>query len=271
MCEAELGENVAEEGEDIKSGEVVAKAGEVLTPGKLGAAAAVGLATLKVYAKPQVALYSTGNEIIPQGRTTKPGQIYDINSCTLTSIVQMSGCIPVRKELVVDNPQELLAALKDVAACDIAVFSGGSSVGSKDLLTATVEEVGVVHFHGLKVKPGKPTLFGTVQGKPVFGMPGNPTSCLTNAYVFLIPVLRKMAGLPSVEMRRVRATLSGAINSDGKREVFYPVRVEGESAVPVFRQGSNITSMSHANGLVIIPIGTKRIEKGTEVEVKLLP
>ena len=271
MCEAELGENVADEGEDIKSGEIVTKAGEVLTPGKLGAAAALGLATLKVYAKPRVAIYSTGNEIVPQGGTVKPGQIYDINSCTLTSVVQMSGCIPVRKGLVADDPQELLAAVKEVAACDIAVFSGGSSVGSKDLLAATVEEVGVVHFHGLRVKPGKPTLFGTVQGKPVFGMPGNPTSCLTNAYIFLIPVLRKIAGLPSVEMRRVRAILSGPISSDGEREVFYPVRVEGESAVPVFRKGSNITSMSHANGLVIIPIGTKRIEKGTEVEVKLLP
>jgi molybdenum cofactor synthesis domain-containing protein len=269
--EARLGENVADEGEDIKSGEIVAKAGEVLTPGKLGAAAALGLTTLKVYAKPRVGIYSTGNEIVPQGGTVKPGQIYDINSCTLTSIAQMSGCIPVRKGLVADDLQELLATAKEVAACDIAVFSGGSSVGSKDLLAAAVEEIGVVHFHGLQVKPGKPTLFGTVQGKPVFGMPGNPTSCLTNAYVFLIPALRKIAGLPSVEMRRVRAILSSSISADGEREVFYPVRVEGERAVPVFRKGSNITSISYANGLVIIPTGTKRIEKGAEVEVNLLP
>lgn len=271
MRQARLGENVADEGEDIKSGEIVAKAGEVLTPGKLGAAAALGFNTLKVYAKPRVAIYSTGNEIVPQGGTVKPGQIYDINSRTLTSIAQMSGCIPVRKGLVADDLQELLAAAKEAAACDIAVFSGGSSVGNKDLLAAAIEEIGVVHFHGLQVKPGKPTLFGTVQRKPVFGMPGNPTSCLTNAYVFLIPALRKVAGLPSVEMTRVRAILSSSISADAEREVFYPVRVEGERAVPVFRKGSNITSISSANGLVIIPIGTKRIEKGTEVEVNLLP
>jgi molybdenum cofactor synthesis domain-containing protein len=270
MCEASLGENVADEGEDIKSGEIVIKAGEVLTPGKLGAAAALGVTTLKAYAKPRVAIYSTGNEIVPQGGTVKPGQIYDINSCTLTSITEMSGCIPERKRLVADDPQKLLAAVKEAAAYDIAVFSGGSSVGSKDLLAAAVEEAGVVHFHGLQVKPGKPTLFGTVQGKPIFGMPGNPTSCLTNAYVFLIPALRKLAGLPSVEMSRVRAILSSSICADGNREVFYPVRVEGKRAVPVFRRSSNITGMSHANALVIIPIGTKRIEKGTEVEANLL-
>jgi len=271
MREARLGENVADEGEDITSGEIVAKAGEVLTLGKLGAAAALGLTTLKVYAKPRVAIYSTGNEIVPQGGTVKPGQIYDINSCTLTSIAQMSGCIPVRKGLVADDPQELLAAVKEAAACDIAVFSGGSSVGTRDLLAEVVEKLGVVHFHGLRVKPGKPTLFGSVQGKPIFGMPGNPSSCLSNAYVFLIPTLRKIARLPPIEMRRVKAKLSSGIVTGGESEVFYSVRLENEKAVPAFRKGSNITSMAYANGMIIIPIGTKRLEEGAEVEVHMLP
>jgi len=271
MREASLGENVADEGEDIKRGEIVVRASEVLTPGRLGAAAALGLATLKVYAKPRVAIHSTGNEIVPQGGTVKPGQIYDINSYTLTSIAQMSGCIPVWKGLVADNPRELQAAIKEAATCDIEVFSGGSSVGTRDLLAEVVEKLGVVHFHGLRVKPGKPTLFGSVKGKPIFGMPGNPSSCLSNAYVFLIPTLRKIARLPPIEMRKVKAKLSRAIVAGGEREVFYPVRLEKEKAVPLLMKGSNITSLAYANGMIIIPVGTKRLEEGAEVEVLMLP
>jgi molybdenum cofactor synthesis domain-containing protein len=271
LCEADLGENVAAEGEDIKSGEIVVKAGEVITPGKAGVAAALGLASLKVYAKPRIAICSTGKEIAPHSETLRPGQIYDINSYTLTSIVEANGCVAVRKSMVADDTQALLTALKEATTCDAIVFSGGSSVGTKDLFASTVEQLGVVHFHGLRVKPGKPTLFGTVQGKPVFGMPGNPTSCLTNAYVFLIPALRKIAGLPPIEMRRVKAILSSSITADGEREVFYPVRFDAGDAVPVFRKGSNITSMSYANGLIIIPVGTKRLDEGAEIEVYLLP
>jgi molybdopterin molybdotransferase len=271
MCGTEQGENVAQEGEDIKIGETVAKIGEVLTPGKLGAAAALGLSALKVYARPRVGIYSTGTEIIPQGEKLKPGQIYDINSYTLASIVQMTGCIPERKRSVVDDMQKLLTALKEATKNDIAVFSGGSSVGSKDLFAEAVEKLGVVHFHGLKVKPGKPTLFGSIQGKPIFGMPGHPSSCLSNAYVFLIPTLRKIARLPPLEMRIVKTRLSGTIKTDGEREVFYPVRLENEKAVPAFRKGSNITSMAYANGMIIIPIGTRRLEEGTEVEVLAFP
>jgi molybdenum cofactor synthesis domain-containing protein len=271
LCEAEQGENVAFEGEDIKIGETVARVGETLTPGKLGAAAALGLAELKVYARPRVCIYSTGNEITPQGTKLKPGKVYDINSYTLASVIQMNGCIPERKRSVVDDIQKLLAALREAAKYDIAVFSGGSSVGTKDFFAEAVEKLGTVHFHGLKVKPGKPTLFGSIKGKPIFGMPGQPTSCLSNAYVFLTPTLRKMARLPPLEMKKVKARLTGAIRSDGEREVFYPIRLEDGKAVPAFKKGSNITSMAYSNGMIIIPIGTTKLEEGTEVEVLTFP
>jgi molybdopterin biosynthesis enzyme len=142
-------------------------------------------------------------------------------------------------------------------------------VGVKDLFAGVVEDLGVVHFHGLRVKPGKPTLFGEVAGTPVFGMPGYSTSCLNNAYVFLVPALRRAAGLQAVEERIVKARLSLPIKAEGEREQFYSVRVDGGEAVPVFKQSGDITSMAYANGYIIIPIGTKLLEAGAAVAVYL--
>jgi molybdopterin molybdotransferase len=266
---AKRGDNVAPEGEDIKRGEAVVKAGEVLTPGRLGAVAALGFQRVKAYAKPRVAIYSTGNEVTPQGKPLKPGQVYDINSYTLSAVAAANGCVPVRRGLVHDDFDAIAAAVRDASSYDVAVFSGGSSVGVRDLFAGVVEDLGKVHFHGLRVKPGKPTLFGEVEGTPVFGMPGYSTSCLNNAYVFLVPALRRVAGLPPAEERTTKAKLSRAIKAEGEREQFYSVRVEGGEAVPVFKQSGDITSMAYANGYIIIPIGTKMLEAGSEVTVYL--
>jgi molybdenum cofactor synthesis domain-containing protein len=267
--EAKPGSNVAPEGEDIKKGEAVVKAGEALTPGRVGAVAALGFSKVKAYAKPRVAIYSTGNEVTPQGKPLKPGQVYDINSYTLSAVVAANGCVPVRRGLVRDDFDAIAAAVRDASAYDVAVFSGGSSVGVRDLFAGVVEDLGRVHFHGLRVKPGKPTLFGEVGGTPVFGMPGYSTSCLNNAYVFLVPALRKAAGLPPAEERTVKARLSRAIRAEGEREQFYSVRVEGGEAVPVFKQSGDITSMAYANGYIIIPIGTQLLDAGSEVTIFL--
>jgi molybdenum cofactor synthesis domain-containing protein len=265
--EARVGDNIALEGEDIKKGETVVKAGEFLTPGRLGAVAALGFSRVKAYARPRVAIYSTGNEVVPQGKTLKPGQVYDINSYTLSAVVTANGCLPVRRGLVRDDPEAIADAVRDAAKHDVAVFSGGSSVGVRDLFASVIEDLGRVHFHGLRVKPGKPTLFGEVGGTPVFGMPGYSTSCLNNAYVFLVPALRRMAGLPPAEVRSVVAKLSRSIKAEGEREQFYSVHVEGGEAVPVFKQSGDITSMAYANGYIIISIGTKLLDKGAEVIV----
>jgi molybdopterin molybdotransferase len=172
--------------------------------------------------------------------------------------------------VVRDDIEAISDAVRDAAKYDVAVFSGGSSVGVRDLFAEVIEELGVVHFHGLRVKPGKPTLFGEAGGTPIFGMPGYSTSCLNNAYVYLVPALRKAAGLPQAEERTVKARLSRPIKAEGEREQFYSVYAEKDKAVPVFKQSGDITSMAYANGYIIIPIGTKLLEAGTEVTVYLL-
>ncbi len=264
------GANISPKAEDISEGEVVVKAGEPLTSGKIGVLAALGIESMEVYAKPEVAVISTGSEVRPIGSHLEPGQIYDINSHTISVVVDSNGCVPHRLGIVSDERDALEAALREVVGRDLVVFSGGSSVGSRDLLYEVVEEAGEVLFHGLQVKPGKPTLFGIVDGTPVFGMPGYPTSCLSNAHIFLAPALRILAGLPPRELRRVKARMAVRVVSSSGREQFLTVRLEDGLAHPVFKRSGAITSMAHADGYIVIPVNTDTIEEGEEVTVTLL-
>ncbi|MBN1683670.1 molybdenum cofactor biosynthesis protein [Candidatus Bathyarchaeota archaeon] len=263
------GDNIAPEGEDIKKNEVVLKVGEFLTPGKLGALAAIGKTTLRVFEKPLIGIYSTGTEIVEPGVPLKNSQIYDINSYTINAIVESNGCLPIKKGIILDEVTILANSVLETKNFDLTVFSGGSSVGSKDLLSDIVENYGKIHFHGLQVKPGKPTLFGEIENRPIFGMPGYPTSCLNNSYVFLIPALRKLAHLPPKEDRVVKARLAKSIRSDGGREQFFTVKLNGDTAMPVFKQSGDITSIANADGYFVIPIGVYSVKEDTEVEVIL--
>ena len=261
--------NISPVGEDIKTGDTVIEAGETLTPAKVGALAALNRKTIRVYGKPRVAVFSTGSEIKPLGSELSPSQIYDVNSYTLTSIISANGCEPVMKGIVPDDRESIKASILDAASHDLGVFSGGSSVGVRDLFGEVVEELGEVLFHGLQVKPGKPTLFGIVEGSPIFGMPGYPTSCLSNAYIFLTPALRAMAGLPPAEPRRVVAKMGARFVSSSGREQFLTVRVRDGVAIPAFKKSGAITSMAHADGYIILPVNLDVIEEGAEVEVTL--
>ena len=262
--------NVSPEGEDIKAGDVVVKAGEVLAPAKIGALAALNIQSVEVYEKPKVAIYSTGSEVRPLGVDLEPGQICDVNSYTLSTVISRHGCTPFMKGVVDDDKSEIEYAVRDASEYDLAVFSGGSSVGARDLFVDAVEKLGVVLFHGLQVKPGKPTLFGLVDGTAVFGMPGYPTSCLSNAYIFLIPALRKLAGYPEYDPRTVVAKMGQRIVSSSGREQFLTVKVEEGVAYPVFKKSGDITSMANADGYVVLPVNLDVIEEGEEVTVTLL-
>jgi molybdenum cofactor synthesis domain-containing protein len=261
--------NISPVGEDIKTGDTVIEAGEMLTPAKVGALAALNRETIRVYGKPRVAVFSTGSEIKPLGSDLSPSQIYDVNSYTLTSIISANGCEPVMKGIVPDDQESIEKSILDAAGHDIGVFSGGSSVGVRDLFGEVIEELGDVLFHGLQVKPGKPTLFGIVEGIPIFGMPGYPTSCLSNAYIFLTPALRAMARLPPANPRKVVARMGARFVSSSGREQFLTVRVRDIVAVPAFKKSGAITSMAHADGYIVLPVNLDVIEEGAEVEVTL--
>src|SRR4030095_14069394 len=147
----------------------------------------------------------------------------------------------------------LLDALDACAQADLIVFSGGSSVGERDLIVDAIAARGEMIFHGIAVKPGKPTAFARVSGTPFFGMPGNPTSCLSNAYILLVPFLRAVARLPPHTPRIVRVPLARRIVSAANRHQFYQGRLLDGSALPAFKGAGDITSLSQADGYIEIP------------------
>jgi len=262
-------QNVGRQGADIVLGQTVLRAGEVLNASRIGALAAIGVFAVEVYARPRVAILSTGNEVVDPGQPLKPGQIYDINKFTLAAVVGDHGGVPVPYPSATDTLEALDDALDSCAREDLMVFSGGSSVGERDLILDAVARRGEVVFHGIAVKPGKPTLFGVVAGKPVLGMPGYPTSCLSNSYMLLVPALRRMARLPAAVTRTVSLPLGQRIVSTTGRHQFYTVRIENRVAMPAFKASGDITSMSQADGYIEIPAQTEIVEKGETVEVRL--
>jgi len=263
------GQHVGRRAADISKGQTVVASGSVLNAGSIGALAAVGTTTIEVIARPRVAIVSTGNEIIEPGQPLGPGQIYNINRFTLTSIIETHGGTVSAVDTVVDTLADLVEAICRNAAADLIVFSGGSSVGERDLMLDAVRQTGEVIFHGIAVKPGKPTLLGKVGSTPVLGMPGNPTSCLSNAYLLVIPMLRQMARLPPYEPPTIHVPLARRIVSTTGRHQFFTVRVVDGSAIPAFKGSGDITSMAHADGYIEIPAQTEIVEAGEMVKVKL--
>ncbi len=263
------GHNVSGRGTDIAAGSSVIRRDDLLTPSRIGALAAIGRATVDVYARPVVAILSTGNEVIEPGQPLGPGQIFDVNRFTLAAIVAAHGSVAAPHAASEDHLAALTAALDECLAADVIVFSGGSSVGERDLILDAIAARGEMIFHGIAVKPGKPTAFARVSGKPFFGMPGNPTSCLSNAYVLLVPFLRATARLPPFAPHTVRAQLARRVSGAPGRHQFYTVRVTGGMVWPAFKGSGDITSLSQADGYIEIPADQDAVEEGDVVEVTL--
>ncbi len=262
-------QHVGRRGADISAGQTLFSPGDLLNPSRIGALAAMGLIDVEVFARPRVAILSTGNEIVNPGQPLGPGQLYDINQFTLASIIGAHGGTAVVYPTVADTLPALTAAVAAAEGDDLLVFSGGSSVGERDLIIDVIGRMGEVIFHGIAVKPGKPTAFGRIDRRPVFGMPGYATSCLSNAYMLLVPMLRRIARLPEYQPRTVRLQLARRIVSTTGRHQFYTVRIEKGAALPAFKASGDITSMAQADGYIEIPAQTDIVEAGEMVDVKL--
>ena len=270
---AAAGHHIGRRGADIAAGDRVIASGDLLSPSRIGAIAAIGRADAEVFAKPRVAILSTGNEVIEPGGTLAPGQIFDVNRFTLGAIVSAHGASAEPHHAAQDTVAALIDALDACATADLIVFSGGSSVGERDLVVDAIAARGEMIFHGIAVRPGKPTAFATIGSKsgstPFFGMPGTPTSCLSNAYILLVPFLRTLARLPPHAPRTVRAPLGRRIASAVNRHQFYTVRLRDGVAFPAFKGSGDITSLSQADGYIEIPADQSVVDEGAMVEVTL--
>lgn len=247
------GSNITLKGSDIEEGDIILKQGTILDPAKLGVLASQGLTQVEVYVKPIVAIMPTGEEVVEIGKSLKEGRIYDINSHTLAAVVRQNGGEARVLPITDDDMPKLKASLEKALSADMVVTSGGSSVGEKDFLSELFESEGDVKFHGVKLKPGKPTAFAVIQGKPVLGMPGYPTSCLMNAYLLLAPAVRKMARLPAANKAEIASKLGESVKGASGRVMFLPVRLEGDRVYSVFKDSGAITSVARADGYIVVP------------------
>ena len=270
------GQNVMAVGADVRAGDVVLRAGELLTPAKLGVLSALGLRSVRVFKRPRVAVISTGDELVEPGRPLEPGKIYDINWATLTAAIRVAGGEPIFMGRAGDELDELTELLsRALEGADMVVASGASSVGSADIMRDALRAVGArVIVDGIRCKPGKPTIVALRGRKPLFCLPGHPTSALTTFMVFAEPVLAKMAGLKGVRRPVAKAILVSRVLPDTGRHNFVPVALERSPdghllAKPIAKGSGAITSLSSAHGLVEAPEGTELLPEGSEVEVRL--
>ncbi|MEM2518391.1 MAG: molybdopterin-binding protein, partial [Candidatus Bathyarchaeia archaeon] len=272
-------ENVMKAGADIKRGETVAKQGQLLGAMEIGAIAAVGLSKVKVYKIPRVAVLSTGAEITEPGEPLAPGKIYDINAYSLSTAVMESGGKPVYLGVFPDDPDEIEKALKKaLSSSDVVVTSGGVSVGPKDVIPKTLSLLGKpgIIVCGIATKPGKPTTVAVVDGKPIFALPGHPTSALLIFHLLVRPIIECMAGRKASEAAAVRALALTRMFPARGRRTFIMVKLKRDEKqrlvaepVPVGLSGA-ITTLLRADGFIEIPENQQFVDAGEEVTVHFL-
>ena len=272
-----VGENVVQPGEDIKKEEVILPAGHYLRPQDLGGLTAMGITNVSVAAKPRVAILSLGDEVVSPQAAPAEGQIRDINTYTIAALVGQSGGIPMPLGIVRDDIEEqTAAAIRGLEIADVLVFSAGSSVSSRDMTAQIISNLGQpgVLVHGLAIRPGKPTVIGLIDGKPAFGLPGNPVSAMVVFDLVVRPTLYHLSGCSNPpQPPTAAATLSQDIASTSGREDFVPVRLKGEdghrTAQPVFGKSNLIYTLIRSDGLVHVPLDRGGLYAGEDVLVRL--
>ena len=272
-----VGQNVLQIGEDVARGAEVMPAGKQLRPQDIGGLLALGVTQVTVAARPRVAIMATGDEIVSPEEMPKPGQIRDINSYTVAAQVSQAGGIPTLIGIVPDDFDMLLsAAASAIAASDMLVVSAGSSVSVRDMTVEVINQLGEpgVLFHGVATRPGKPTIAGVVDDKPVLGLPGNPVSAMVQFAMLGTPVVQRLQGLrASPPQGIVWARIDQNLASESGREDYVPARLlettEGLVAEPVFGKSNLIYTLVKADGLLKVPLNKGGLLAGEWVEVQL--
>ncbi|MBU0987799.1 MAG: molybdopterin molybdotransferase MoeA [Proteobacteria bacterium] len=273
------GQNVLEKGEDYPKGAIILACGRKLRPQETGLLAAFGIETVQVYRKPVIAIVSTGDEVVPVNQTPGPGQIRDMNTYTLSTLVQKTGGKAIRFGIVRDNFDDLYKTCSTaLEQADMVLISGGSSVGTRDY---TVEILAAlpdseILVHGISISPGKPTILATSRQRAIWGLPGHVVSAMIVFEVVVRPFIEHIGGLAPKHKKifKLPAMLSRNLSSAQGRIDFARVRlVEKEGALwaePILGKSGLINTMVKADGLIEIGINSEGLEKGAKVDVLLI-
>ncbi len=264
------GENVNAKGDDIALGCVAVPKGTLIEPRHTAVLAALGISEFKVRKPLTVGILSTGDELVDYTETPKGTEIRNINSVTLAAAVEALGCHAKQYPIVPDEEDALREAIDTVRKeCDFLIISGGSSVGERDNVNRVLASFGEVYFHGVALKPGKPTMFAMLDGDvPAFGLPGHPAAAFYTFHLFAKPAILKRRGAIAVP-RYVEAELSQKVPSNHGREEILGVALENGKAVPLPAKSGVVSVLSRADGTITIPRDLEGLERGAKVKVLL--
>lgn len=274
--EVKAGQHVRYRGEEYRVNEELLPPGACLTAGGIGLLAGAGITTVTVLPRPTVAIFSTGDELVELGREPGPGQIVNSNLQYLIARIRECGCIPMPLGIGEDNEADLDRLLDQAESADLLLTTGGVSVGEKDLVQQTLQKRGFQRqFWKVAIKPGKPVLFGTLDSKPCFGLPGNPAATAATFELFVRPTLQRLAGQPEEQPISRIACLQNEVKSGGKRQAFLWCHCvwagDGYQVSVPDRQGSGqMRSIAGANALLPMPIGGPDQNQGEKVELLML-
>jgi molybdopterin molybdotransferase len=270
------GDHIRRQGEEYRCGETLLEAGTLLRAGEIGLIASAGGAQVKVYPRPRVAVISTGDELVELGQEPGSGQIVNSNLYHLAARIRECGGEVLPLGIGGDHPGGIEALIDAGRQADLCVSTGGVSVGERDFVREALKRCGFTQkFWKVAIKPGKPVLFGTIDGKPCYGLPGNPAAAAATFELFVRPALRRLGGHRAVLAATRSGRLVETVRGDRKRQAFLWCRLEwvgdGYQVEVTQRQGSGQTrSLQGANALLPVPIGVEAVAAGTTVDVLLL-
>jgi len=284
LCEVEAGMDIRRAGEDIAKRSMVLSKGIVLRPSEIGVLASLGRNRVTVIRRPVVAILATGDEVVDINQPLPEGKIYNSNSYSVAALVLRYGGIPRILGIASDSEDSMVAKLHRGQDADLLITTGGVSLGDYDVVRDVLAKEGEIVFWKVRLKPGKPLAFGMVKGFsktgadksiPYLGLPGNPVSAMVTFELFVRPAILKMMGKTNLTKPTVEAVIEDAIVNEDRRRIFARAVVEKRGEQYFARltgpQGSGIlTSMTLANGLVIVPEDKPRVKAGDMVQVMML-
>lgn len=264
--------NVGAIGEDVHKGELIQESGKRLRPCDIAVLASLGISSLKIFRKPLVVIIPTGEELVQRNKKElKPGEVYETNGLMASMYIKKWGCDVRSLNIVTDSPDLIKEAILSNLDADMFVTSGGTSVGKRDYVPAVVDSMGELLVHGVGISPGKPTALGIIEGKPVVCMPGYPVAGIVALFYFARSAIRKLGNMPDEHDCIVRAVLSEKITGRTGYKTFARVKLVNSKAIPLATSGAGIlSSVSKADGFVIVPENVEGFNADEEVEVILI-
>ena len=271
-----LGENVRYAGEDVTEGQVIIDPGTIINPANLGVLASLGIAELKVFRKPVVAFFSTGDELVSLGQALEKGKIYDSNRYTLYGLLSRLPVEILDLGVIKDDPDSIRNTLLEAAdKADLVITTGGVSVGDADYIKTVLADIGDINFWKIAIKPGRPLTFGKIDNSLFMGLPGNPVAVMVTFSQFVVPAIQQLSGGHITPPPRLKAKAMDKLRKlPGRQEIQRGIASRDENnawqVTKTGKQGSGIlTSMSKANCFILLPDDNAGVEPGDDVDIQL--